>query len=288
MTFEFNITRPPQAHPQPAWCADLAFEVKLHPSVKDEDNVSYEVDAFALEGQLGNLRVWPYAWQPLHPQAIGKTASTLNVRVPFTRDIVQAIERERAGRGPLKFKLQFAMRYRHVVAAGSAYNDPTTVSKSMTESGSQDWEVHRDPWREFLKQLGWYELEIYEVRTGPAWEDPNLAAAREPLRSAVDLLRFGEDPKAVFGKCFDALETAAKYAAQGDDKKKGFAVLLERTFPKEEDKAGQLDAMIGALNKYAQIGRHGSFPVRHVSHTEALFMVKVTLAIFELLGRPAL
>src|SRR6185503_18751322 len=100
---------------------------------------------------------------------------------------------------------------------------PSQVSKSETLSRTiHNWDIHRDPWRACLKTLGWNEIEIFELPTGSAWEDQQLKEVLQSLKSAEHMLHFGGDPKAVLGKCFSALEAAAKYAVQGDDKKKGF------------------------------------------------------------------
>jgi hypothetical protein len=286
MTFEFSISRPaPQPFAPPAWCADIHLDVRLPPHETVEEGISIETEAVTVEGRVGKVLVWPSGgWQALYPQTISKNGSVIPIRVPLTREIVQAIESERGGTGPVTFKLQLAVRFRRIRQAGPAYNAPTAASKSETANGSIDWVVHRDPWKECLQQLGWKEIEIFEVKTGPEWHDANLAAALGELHSAENLLRFGGDPKVVLGKCYEALETAAKYAVQGEEKKKGFAILLDKAFPNEPDKAEYVDTVIAALNKFAHLARHGAYPVRHISQAEARFALKETLAVFELLG----
>ena len=286
MTLEFAIPRQaPVSHRPPAWCADFVIDTHIPNHETVEEGVSVEAEAVSLEGRVGKLLLWPFgSWQALYPQSISRTPTPISIRVPFGREIVQAIESERGGSGPVAFKLQLAFRFRKVRATGPAHNAPTIAAKSEIANSSLEWIVHRDPWKAFLSQLGWREIEIFEVATGPEWQDQNLAAALGALHSAEELLRFGGDPKVVLGKCYEALETAAKYAVQGADKKQGFAALLASAFPNEPDKAEFLDSLIAAVNRLSHLGRHGGYPVRHISQAEARFALKTTLAVFELLG----
>lgn len=284
MTFDFAIRiQAPSPLPPPAWCANIAVDVKPANHEILPENESIEPESISIEGKFKDLIIWPQSWQPLYPGVISKAGSQLLVRVPLTREIVQAIETKRAGNGPLLIDIQLVFCFRRIRQQGPAYDAPTFAAKSETSNQTLRWEIHRDPWRECLKQLGWNEIEIFELPMGPLWRDQNLAHALDSLHSAEHLLHFGGDPKAVLGKCYDALESAAKYAVRGDDKRKGFEVLLERAFPGEADKATHLNAMIGALNQLAHIGRHAEYPKRHVSWAEARFGLVSTLAILEVL-----
>jgi hypothetical protein len=289
MRLEIGIPRPvPDAYGPPAWCADIQIEVKFPPDEKIEEGLALEVEAIALGGRFGEISIWPpYCYQPTYPSKISKSGRSFPYRVPFTREMVQAIENRRAGKGPLDFDLQVSVRYhqlRTVQLTNSNGGVAMVPFESEVAGESIRWIVQRDPWNEFLKRLGWQESEIYEIKAGLVANDPNLAEALGVLRSAEAVVRSGGDSAVVLGKCYEAFETAAKYAVQGNDKKQGFAALLERAFGPDVEKSAQIDKVISALNGFAQFGRHSEYPRRHISPAEARFALKATLAVFELLG----
>jgi hypothetical protein len=286
MTIDFRVSidaAAPTAFPPPAWCADIPVDLKFPEHFSLPENMAIEVEAVSIEGKFDNLVVWQRAWQATPPQTMSKLGTRLSLRVPLTREIVQAVERKRAGSGPVRLALEFVIRYRQIISSTPAYDSPHSVLKSQTANHTARWEIHRDPWRECLKTLGWNEIEIFELPTGPQWADPQLKEALDLLKSAENLLHFGGDPKAVLAKCYGALEAVAKYAVQDDDKKKGFELLLARAFRGETDKIKEVDALVRALNGFAHFGRHEGYPTRHISWSEARFGLVTTLAVFDLL-----
>lgn len=289
MRLEIGLPRlAPEAYGPPAWCADIQVEVKLPPEMSQAEGHDVEVDAVAVGGSVGNLALWPaYTYQPTYPGVISKSGRNFPFRVPFTREIVETIENLRAGKAPLDLDLQISVRYRELLKVqmqNSRGGAAVVALESEVDHRSIKWTIQRDPWNEFLKRLGWQESEIYEIRVGSMSDDPNLAAALGVLRSAEVALRSGGDAAVVLAKCYEAFETAAKYAVQGNDKKQGYAALLDRAFGSDVDKAGPINNIIGALNTFAQFGRHAQYPRRHISLAEAIFALKSTLAVFELLG----
>lgn len=182
--------------------------------------------------------------------------------------------------------LQISVRYRELrkVQLTNSRAGQAMMAGSNVDAQNIKWTIHRDPWNDFLKRLGWHESEIYEIRTGLTSNDPNLTEALAVLHNAEATLRSGGDPAVVLGKCYEAFETAAKVAIQGNDKKRGFEVLLERAFEADSDKIGPISNIITALNAFAQCGRHAGYPKTHISPAEACFALKATLAVFELLG----
>ncbi len=272
----------PSCDPPPAWSGAIPVKVVLPTNSNQPVDPPVEVTAIALEGKLGNKTLWPRSFQPVYPQTISATGSIFQVRVPFSREIIAAIENQRRGGGPAIFNLDVAVVHHFVHKTGEAWDAPKFVSDSQTASRQIHWNVHRDPWRTCLKTLGWKEVEVFEVQAGDMAADPNLAAALKLLRDAENAMRTGGDPKLVLTTCYQALESAAKYEGAGE-KKKGFELLLGRAFPESIEKTDVLSALLKNLNDFTQFGRHAGYPAVHVSYEEARFTFVVTLAAFSLL-----
>lgn len=153
--------------------------------------------------------------------------------------------------------------------------------------------IPRSDWLKRLKEMEWDEIELIEIPKLPLLADKNLEEALRLIEDARIALNNG-DHKGVLVKCREALESAAQHESaeasgkETSDKrdiKKGFELLLSRTFPEHPSKKGAFDPLIQKLSDYTQLGRHAQYPALNITRAEADFAFTTTVALFSLIGR---
>lgn len=272
---------PARAYPPPAWCIDLSIEVRL-PEHSNKDISSLEVVALAVDGKVGEVQIWPRSWQSTY-NSVSKTGQNILIaRLPMTREIVKAIEDKRTGSVRVTLDILISVRPLRLEANGYSASSVPSRADSLNSQTIQ-WTIERDPWIQLLTTLGWSEIEVFEVTTGRGREDTRLADAMKELRAAENAFRQRLDPNVVLMNCYRAFDSASKQKGAGK-KLEGFALMLEDGFPGEVDKRECLDSIIRSINEFAHLGRHGQYPERRVTWAEALFILRQTLSVFDVLS----
>lgn len=155
---------------------------------------------------------------------------------------------------------------------------------AMWESVQLSVTIPRSEWLKRLKEMEWEEHELFEIHTLPLVHDAPLKIALERLREAQTALRHADFP-GVLVKCRACMESAAKHKSRGDTRK-GFALLLETAFPRDTEKQGAYDKLIGGLKAVADtLGRHEQYPPIQVAREEAEFCFVATVGLLSMLSR---
>jgi len=210
--------------------------------------------------------------------------------VPLTMEAIRFIE-DRRGAGDVNLCLDLTAKW--IRAPGAVGKPAGAGTASQPVGGDLRWGscgneesklVAHSDWLRLLTEMGWQEIELFEVTARPLRADANLKIALERLTSAQKCLRDGEYADAL-ANCRKAFESAAKFEGNGDVKE-GFQSLLNRVFPGEAEKLKLFDAAIRALSDVAHtLGRHEQAPALQVSREEAEFVFASTVSLFAMIGR---
>lgn len=208
---------------------------------------------------------------------------TGTVVVPLSREALSFIERKR--NGDVSFHLKCRYQYQYYLTWTEGKGQGTAIGGQIGwNTSGRNHTIPQSEWQKRLKELGWEELQLFEVPMLPLVSDKNLEHALAALTEAESALR-GHDHKGVLVKCREALESAAKYESAGDTKR-GFELLVARAFPDHESKRVAVSALIQKLSEYAHtLGRHAQYPAVNVTRAEAEFALATTVSLFSLISR---
>lgn len=270
------------ALPPPVRQLLLPVVVKVPDHMTDvKEGEAVEVLGAAVKGRLISALVWAGDWQASHGYIPTKGETYLQIPLPMDRERLDFIERHR--NGTITFALEVALRFRVLSREQpEIYLSPLKPARSEVTTASMPWTVDRDQWVELLEQLGWDEIEIFELTTGTAFEVPEMAEALEELRHAQNELRRKDYANRVLVHCSAALEAVAKYKGNNNTKV-GFDTMVAEAFPNEPKKAAAVNAMIQQIRDFTQLARHKEYPIPRITWAEARFILTTTLSVFEVL-----
>jgi hypothetical protein len=201
--------------------------------------------------------------------------------MPISAESVRWIE---GCRGTDDVSITLELHYTWQEALRSQDGNQLIAGRVYWEVANPQHRISRSDWLRVLAELAWQEYEIFEVATAPLVGDKHLAEALKRLKQAQDALR-NADHESVLFWCRKALESAAKFHAEGDNVKHGFALLLEKVEPVHENKRVALDALIESISRYAHLARHEKYPPLPFTRLEAEFILTATIGLFSFISR---
>jgi len=203
---------------------------------------------------------------------------------PITSEVIHFIEKNRTrNRLPFSIQLFYTSQDLRKLDEKEA-NTPLIPQPYLNQqfNNGHDFMIAHSDWISFLKELEWSELELFEIRSDIFKNFKLSKLIIQHLREAETHLR-DDNPNAVLGSCYTALDQIAKEQSQTGKKDTKFQILLSKIFENEEDRA-QIDLLIKAINGFTHKGRH-ALERPSADRAEAEFVYRTTLSLFSLISR---
>jgi hypothetical protein len=157
-------------------------------------------------------------------------------------------------------------------------HDQSTTTTAMVEISS-------DKWRKTLKEMGWDELQVFEIPVRGMSGHPAIAAGVVHLRKAQSAFRTGHRETTII-EVRKAIEAAANaVAAEGTERGPALKALVAEVMPRAEDAVRRdlLDALMRAFAEVRHEHAHGGNPEPY--HQDAELALSVGVAIFRYMSQ---
>lgn len=196
--------------------------------------------------------------------------------------MLRLIEDERGGRD-VDFEIDGEIEYsiaHQIPNQGHWSMGERRLRPFYTSSGSYRVRISQSDWVRYLSQMGWEEIEIWEVPTANL--DPSrMGRSIRLLREALNLLRH-DHVSDCMAKCRKAFEAAVHDASQIEDFGKGIETLMQRV---PASKRKEVDDLLRRLGAFTHLARHEGAEEVPLSRDDALLCLGLTRAAVEYVAK---